>query len=274
MREGQAAPAPAGPADTPTPAVSKAAAAQSRTLEKIADRMHVRLAKTQDAKKALELAGEVLDLYKKAIDLNDTDDRLVHKYTRMIELKYNLIIPDGENIDERRKVYASALELLERLHPGENNSIYARFDMALLLILNNEYYIIFQSIGAVNRTREICEKIYSEDKTFEDYSAATVLGRLHFLAPNIPFIMGWPDKNKSRQYLEEAFAANPGSLLIKFFLADTLYALNEKDKALGYFHDVMEAEPRHDINYFQDKKIQHNCGIRMKELGYNKINNY
>jgi tetratricopeptide (TPR) repeat protein len=265
-QEERKAASPAMPAVIPVPTVSKEALAQSKKFEKQADKIANRFAGVRDIDKALDMAGSAIDYYKKAIDLDNTNDKLVHKYVRAIEIKYNLLIPDGEREDEKKKVYADTLALLERLHPGGNNSAYADFDIVLLLILNNVYYSIFQSIGAANRTRDLCEKIYNEDKTFEDYSAAAVLGRLHCLAPNIPFIMGWPDKNKSRQYFEEALNAVPGSLLIKFFLADTLYALNEKDKAIGYYREVVSAKPRQDINYFEDKKIQRNCGIRMKEL--------
>jgi tetratricopeptide (TPR) repeat protein len=240
---------------------------QSIEYEKQADAILSQLAGTTDPEAALKLAGSAIDYYKKALDLNKTNDRLVHKYCKAIELKYNLIIPDGQQESEKQKVYADTLSMLEQLHPGENNSVYADYDMALFLILNAQYYIIFQVIGTVNRIHDLCEKIYKEDRSFENYSAAAALGRINFLAPNILFLIGWPDKNLSRQYLEEALKANPDSILVKFFLAETLYSLGEKDKAIAYYKQVVNAEPRHDINYFQDKKTQRNCAIKMKELG-------
>jgi tetratricopeptide (TPR) repeat protein len=233
----------------------------------LGDKITGQLSKTRDTAKALGFSDRALDYYKKAIDGGNTDEKLVHKYVKIIEIKYNLLIPDNEREDEKNKVYSETLAMLEQLYHGAGNSIYADFDISLLLILNNINYNIVQAIVVANRIKDLCEKIYNEDKTFEDYSALAALGRLNYLAPNIPFILGWPDKNRSKQYLEEALKAEPGSLLIKYFLAETLYALNDKERAIGYFREVVSAEPRDDINYFQDKKTQLNCGLRMKELG-------
>jgi tetratricopeptide (TPR) repeat protein len=260
-------PAAAGAAPTPKPLVSIADAVQSLKFEKQGDKVYAQLARTRDMGRALELAGSAIELYKKSIDLNKGRETLVHKYCIAIELKYNLIIPDGEQNAEKQKIYAETLAMLEQLYAGGIYSKYAEYDTALLLILNAQYYIIFQVIGAVDRIHGLCEAVYKDDKSFENYSAAAALGRINFLAPNIPFILSWPDKNLSRQFLEEAHRSNPDSHLIKFFLADTLYALDEKEKAAGYFRDVMKTEPRQDIYYFQDRKVQRNCGIRMKELG-------
>lgn len=253
--------------NTPAPAPTKAVPVQTRKFEREGDKITAQLAKTRDTVLALGLADRVIDNYKKALAAGNTDEKLVHKYVKSIEIKYNLLIPDNEMEDERKKVYSDTLAMLEQLYPGANNSIYADFDISLLLILNNINYNIVQAIVVANRIRDLCGSIYKEDKTFEDYSALAALGRLNYLAPNIPFILGWPDKNRSKQYLEEALAAEPGSLLIKYFLAETLYALDDKERATGYFREVVSAKPRDDINYFQDKKTQLNCGIRMKDLG-------
>lgn len=79
--------------------------------------------------------------------------------------------------------------------------------------------------------------------------------------------MTWPDKSMSKIYLEEALKFNPDSFLVKFFLADTLYALGEKNRAVGYYDEVRDAAPENNINYFQDLKVKRNCAERMKELG-------
>jgi len=262
------APAPQAAAAVSTAVISpETQRAESLKYERQADAAYKQLAETTDMPKALELAGEAVDNYKKAVGLDESNDALVHKYCMAIQLKYNLIIPDGERESEKQKVYAETLSLLERLHPGENNSVYANYDTALMLILNAQYYIIFQVIGAVNRIHGLCEKVYKQDKSFEDYSAEAALGRLHFLAPDIIFLIGWPDKNESKTFLEEALKDNPDSLLVKFFLAETLYITGEKDEAIKYYREVVAAVPRHGINYFEDRKTQRNCAIRMKELG-------
>lgn len=241
--------------------------ALSLKYEKKADRLFARLSKTFDQVKALELAGKTTDMYKKAVLLNKGKDSLVHKYCIAIEVMYNLIVPDNEKIAEKKKVYADTLAMLEKFHSGGDKSIYANYDLALLSILNLQYFNVFQVLGAVNKLRDSCELVYSKDVGFEKYTCAAALGRIHYLAPNIPILIPWPDKKLSRKYLEEVLQNTPDSLLVKFFLADTLYALGEKEKAAGMFREIMSAKPRQSIEYFQDLKTQRNCGVRMKELG-------
>lgn len=242
-------------------------AALSLLYEKQGDRAFIRLAKTTDFSRALELASSAVGFYKKAVVLNKSRESLVHKYCMAIELKYNVLIPDKERKIEKKNVYADTLAMLEKLYPGETNSIYANYDLTLLLILNAQYSIIFEVIGAVNRIYGLCGKICIENRSFEDYNAAAALGRINYLAPNIPVLIPWPDKKMSRKYLEEVLTSRPDAILVKYFLADTLYALGEKKKASVYFNEVNNAVPRCDMRYFSDVKTRRNCAIRMEKLG-------
>jgi len=162
---------------------------------------------------ALEISNKAIYYYRKAIELNLQDDRLIHKYVMAIYMKYALIIPENERAEEKKKVYSDALALLRQLYPEMKNSIYINYDMSLLLIHNIDYYNAFESISAANEIKKYCEKIYNENPSFEDYDAGAILGRIHYLAPNIIFLLPWPDKALSKKYLEEALANNPESCL-------------------------------------------------------------
>ena len=235
--------------------------------EKNGDRAMSALAASRDKDDGIKLADRAINDYKNAIAIDAGNYVLVHKYCRVVEIKYNFLIPDDERENERLKVYADTLSMLEKIYPGDDNPVYADYDKALFLVLNGQQFNIFQVIGVVNRVYELCEKIYKTNPGFEDYSAEAALGRLNYLAPNIPFFITWPDKRKSLDYLVESLKNNPGSFEIKYFLADSLYALGEKDKAAVYYREVMEDAPRRDINYFEDNKVKRNCAVRMKELG-------
>lgn len=247
--------------------VSHRDAVRSVSYERKGDKAMTMLIKSRGSAKEIELADNIIDDYKNALILDGKSGILVHKYCQAVELKYNLLMPEGEKEAERQKAYADTLAMLETLYPGENNAVYADYDKALFLVLNTAYSNIFQVIGVVNRVHALCEKIYKEDAGFEDHGALTALGRINLLAPNIPVFISWPDKKLSRSYLEEALKYNPDSLLVKFFLADTMYALGEKEKAAVYFMEVAGRTPREDINYFEDRKVRNICITRMKELG-------
>jgi tetratricopeptide (TPR) repeat protein len=255
------------PVVLPQRRVSYGDAVKSINYEKKGDAAMTMLIKSRGSEKEMELADVIIDDYKNALILDGKSEILVHKYCKAVELKYNLLMPEGEKEAERQKAYANTLAMLETLYPGENNTIYADYDKALFLVLNTAYSNIFQVIGVVNRVHALCEKINKEDVNFEDHGALMALGRINFLAPNVPVFIPWPDKKLSRSYLDEALKYNPDSLLVKFFLADTLYAIGEKEKAAVYFLEVVGRAPREDINYFEDRKVRNICILRMKELG-------
>jgi hypothetical protein len=257
-------PASASPSPTAVPArIIK----ESFKIEKQADLAFNRLNRERNIEKAAADCAEAIELYRKAVDLYPANEKLAHKYTLSVDMLNNLLIPFGQKTAEKQKAYDSALALLERLYPGNDNSSYINYDIALMLIGAINYYNFIQAIAAVNRIKDYAEKIYKADHGFLDYDAEAVLGRIHYLAPNIPFILPWPDKNISRQYLEDAHVHNPGSLLIKLFLADTLYSLGEKETATALYREVRTAKAREDLNYFRDMKVHSDCERRMLELG-------
>ena len=264
-----AGPPAAGTAVLLMPAVVSAAktAAQSLKFEKAGDAEFARLKKIHDSKRAMDIAGNSIDDYKKGLDLDENNDRLMHKYCMAIKMKYYYMLPVGENEAERREVFSQTLERLKRLHPGDDNTIYADYDLAILLILNAQYFSLFQIFGVVNRIHELCGRVYARDRAFEDYSAVAALGRINLLAPNIPFLMGWPDRELSRQYLEEAAGSKPDSLLMRFYLGDTMYSLGKKDDGISLFKSVINTPAREGIECFEDNKAKLETLKRMKELG-------
>ncbi len=236
---------------------------------RIANRIFSRLNNVRDFKFARKIVGKAVYYYKKALALDRHNEKLTHKYIKAVNMRYNLLIPTGEKPDIKKKIYSDTLKMLESIYPSMENSAYISYDMSFILIQLLEFYNPFEAISAVNRIKKHAEKVCKKNPSFENYDAMAVLGRIHYLAPNIPFILTWPDKKKSKKYLEKVHANNPSSRLIKFFLADTLYELGgaDRERAIMYYRDAAGTEPRHDINYFRDLKIKKECGDRMRQLG-------
>ncbi|MCX7871599.1 MAG: hypothetical protein N2485_08580, partial [bacterium] len=87
--------------------------------------------------------------------------------------------------------------------------------------------------------KDYAEKLLKLDESFENHSAYIILGRLHYKAPNIIFLLTWPDKKKSKEYLEKYLEKEPGSLTGMYFLADTLWELGEKEKANELYKSIL-----------------------------------
>ena len=114
--------------------------------------------------------------------------------------------------------------------------------MAIIWGVWGEEYGIIRSArkGVAGRIREHCEKVIELDASFQDAAGYRVLGRLHFKAPRIPILLGWPSKEKAVEYLEKAHQIASGNLYTKLYLAEALYERGTKDRASGLMKEIIE----------------------------------
>jgi tetratricopeptide (TPR) repeat protein len=76
--------------------------------------------------------------------------------------------------------------------------------------------------GVGDRVRRYAEILNALDEGYEDASGHRILGRLHTLAPKVPFFTGWVDRDKAVAELRRAVALGPDNLDNHFFLAEAL----------------------------------------------------
>ncbi|HEX3127250.1 MAG TPA: hypothetical protein VH394_07955 [Thermoanaerobaculia bacterium] len=77
-----------------------------------------------------------------------------------------------------------------------------------------------QGVGdKVRRNGEIALAI---DERYDRAAAHRLLGRLHTLAPKVPFITGWVDRDQAVSHLRRAVALAPEDLFNQVYLADAL----------------------------------------------------
>jgi hypothetical protein len=76
--------------------------------------------------------------------------------------------------------------------------------------------------GVGDRVRRSAEILIVLDERFEDAGGHRILGRLHTLAPKVPFFTGWVDRGKAVAELRRAVALGPDNLDNHLFLAEAL----------------------------------------------------
>jgi len=77
--------------------------------------------------------------------------------------------------------------------------------------------------GVGDRVRRYSEVLIALDERYEDAGGHRVLGRLHTLAPKVPFVTGWVDRDKAVAELRKAVALGPDNLDNHVFLAEALF---------------------------------------------------
>ncbi len=74
--------------------------------------------------------------------------------------------------------------------------------------------------GVGDRVRRYSEILIALDERYEDAGGHRILGRLHALAPKVPFVTGWVDRDQAIAHLRRAVALGPDNLDNHLFLAE------------------------------------------------------
>jgi tetratricopeptide (TPR) repeat protein len=102
--------------------------------------------------------------------------------------------------------------------------------------------------GVGDRVRRYSEVVVAIDERYESAGGHRLLGRLHTLAPKVPFLTGWVDRGRAVSELRRAVTLAPDYPLNAVFLADALlqYQSGQAAEARRLLHQVVERPPSPD----------------------------
>lgn len=208
---------------------------------------------------------QAISNYKLAFEADKSNEKLLLKYGKALDFKYRFLTA----VSDRKSFYEALVVEFEPYGKSMPQTKEYNYLMALFWGQRGDYtpnVLEAAKEGVGDKVKFYSETLYGMDKTFEDYAVCTILGRLHFKAPYIVFIMTWPDKNKSRAYLEEVHKGVPDNPQVKHFLADTYWDLGLKDEAVRLLKEAINAQPRKNHWYYDTAAIG-KAKIRAGELG-------
>jgi tetratricopeptide (TPR) repeat protein len=91
--------------------------------------------------------------------------------------------------------------------------------------------------GVGDRVKRYSEILVALDERYEDAAGHRILGRLHTLAPKVPFFTGWVDRDKAVSELRRAVALGPDNFDNHVFLAEAL--LEHQPEKAGEARDIL-----------------------------------
>lgn len=100
----------------------------------------------------------------------------------------------------------------------------------------------FSALGLAKRARDILEQAHKLDPARLDAGATVSLGVLYYRVPGFP--VGFGDKARARQLLEDGIRLAPNGLDAWYFYGDFLYSQNERQKAAAVFQHALKI-PQH-----------------------------
>lgn len=100
----------------------------------------------------------------------------------------------------------------------------------------------FKALGFAKQARDILAKVVQADPYALDAGAPTSLGVLYYRVPGWP--VGFGDKNKARQLLEEAVKNAPKGMDANYFYGDFLMEQHEYPEAIRIFKYALSLPPQ------------------------------
>jgi tetratricopeptide (TPR) repeat protein len=98
------------------------------------------------------------------------------------------------------------------------------------------------ALGLAKQSRAALEAAMRIDPKALDGSAYTSLGTLYFKVPGFP--LGFGDKKKAREYLQQALAINPDGIDPNFFYGEYLFEQDHYAQALQHLQKALRAPVR------------------------------
>lgn len=91
--------------------------------------------------------------------------------------------------------------------------------------------------GVGDHVRRSAEILVALDESYEEGAGHRILGRLHTLAPKVPLVTGWVDRDKAVAELRRAAVLGPDNFLNHLYLAEAL--LEHQSERAGEARDIL-----------------------------------
>ncbi len=111
--------------------------------------------------------------------------------------------------------------------------------------------------GVGDKVRTYSEILNALDERYEDAAGHRILGRLHTLAPKVPFVTGWVDRDKGVSELRKAVALGPANWDNDLFLAEALFEHfpAKAAEARGICQKLLSRQPSADLLVEQESTL-------------------
>jgi len=107
--------------------------------------------------------------------------------------------------------------------------------------------------GLADILKELSEKVIELDPTYRNGGGYGMLGIIHYKTPYIPFLLSWPDNEKSIENLEKCLEMNSNELMANLYYAQVLNEVGEKERAINVLKKIIASKPSED-NFLEDSR--------------------
>lgn len=197
--------------------------------------------------------------FKNGLNCSEYRQRSAYFYLRSLHFKGMYTgLPD----EQRKLIYNEAKEMGEQLAIEYPEDVGIKLWYLASAGKWIQYYGIFRAAydGLGPRIKATCEKIVDLNPSYENGIGFRMLGLVYYMAPYIPVVLTWPDKEKGIALTQKSLAINPDNIGNLLFMGKMYYLDEQYDKAIYYLNKCREQIPREDyliMERFDQMKARH-----------------
>ncbi len=197
--------------------------------------------------------------FKKSLNCTEYRQRSAYYYLRSLHFKgMYTSLPD----EQRKRVYNEAKLLGEQLTEEYPEDVGIKLWYLASAGKWIQYYGIFRAAydGLGPRIKANCEKIVELDPLYENGIGFRMLGLVYYMAPYIPVVLTWPDKEKGIALTQKSLSINPDNIGNLLFMGKMYYLDEQYEKAIYYLKKCRAQNPREDyliMERFDQMKAKH-----------------
>lgn len=177
----------------------------------------------------------------KSADVQAAENPSLNAEILRLSLEWEHVKFEVDNRDEQEKQMAviaqHAADIAQRYQGRPEAIIWVGIIISEQASMASENGSPFKALGFAKRARDILEGVEKIDPVAVDAGAPTSLGVLYYRVPGFP--IGFGDKSKARQYLQEAIKDAPNGLDANYFYGDFLYEQHEYPEAINVLEHAL-----------------------------------
>lgn len=118
--------------------------------------------------------------------------------------------------------------------------------------------------GVAKKLRQVCKDIIELDADYQGGGGYRILAQVHYHAPNIPILMGWPSDEKALELIEKAMEIAPEHPTNRMLYAEILLEFDRNKEAKKHLQHVLDMTPR-PTHTVEDQYLKHRSRLLFDE---------
>jgi tetratricopeptide (TPR) repeat protein len=202
-----------------------------------------------------EMINKAINAFEKSLDQNINPEESA---SYLLQAYYFKGMFTGMPEEEQKEIYEKGRSLGEKMMDKFPNSVPIKFWYSANIgrWAKVHGFLKAATSGVAKKLRRVCKDIIELDRDYQGGGGYRILAQVHYHAPNIPILMGWPSDEKALELIENAMEIAPDHPTNRMLYAEILLEFDRDEEAKKQLQFILDMEPR-PTHTVEDQYLKH-----------------